>query len=81
MHALRAQQNYKVATLRIISFYLNAVNPPTPESMFFEIKERLEGLKHIGFFGGWGTQREGVGMSTVQKGAILRKCLNTLVFH
>ena len=28
----------------IISFYLNAVNPSTPESMLFVVKERLEGL-------------------------------------
>ena len=36
-------------------------------------KERLEGLKYNIDFGGrgWGTQGEGIGMSTVQKGAIL----------
>ena len=36
----------------LFSFYLNAVNPPTPESMLFEVKESLEGLKYnIGFRG------------------------------
>ena len=48
----------------IISFYLNAVNPPpptpTPESMLFVVKERLVGLKHNGFGGrGWGYTRVG----------------------
>ena len=53
----------------IISFYLNAVNPPTPESMLFVDKERLEGLKHnIGFRErGGGTQGDGIGMFTVHK--------------
>ena len=41
--------------------------------MLFVVKGRLEGEKHdIGFLG------EGVAMSTVEKGAILQKCLNTL---
>ena len=31
--------------------------------------------------GGGGTQGEGIGMSTVQKGAILEKCLNTFASH
>ena len=41
--------------------------------MLFVVKERLEGLKYnIGFGGrGWGTQGKGIGMSSVQKGAIL----------
>ena len=30
---------------------------------------------------GWGRQGMGIGMSTTQKGAILRKCLNTFVPH
>ena len=40
----------------IISFCLNAVNPPIPESMLFIVKERLKGLKYnFGFRGrGWG---------------------------
>ena len=40
----------------IISFCLNVVNPPIPESMLFIVKERLEGLKYnFGFRGrGWG---------------------------
>ena len=53
---------------------LNVVNPPTPESMLFVVKERLEGLKHnFGLGGGGGStlQGKGTGMSTVQKGAIL----------
>ena len=29
----------------IISFFLNVINLPTPESMLSEVKERLEGLK------------------------------------
>ena len=28
---------------------------------------------------GWGRQGKGIGMSTMQKGAILRKCLKTLL--
>ena len=48
---------------------LNTVNPPTPESMLFVDKERLEGLKHnIGFRErGGGTQGDGIGMFTVHK--------------
>ena len=67
----------------IISFCLNAVNPPIPESMLFTVKERLEGLKYnFGFRGrGGGTQGEGIGMFTVQKGVILKKSLNTFVPH
>ena len=30
---------------------------------------------------GWGRQGKGIGMPTMQKGAILRKCLNTFVPH
>ena len=29
----------------IILFCLNTINPPTPESMLFVVKDRLEGLK------------------------------------
>ena len=45
----------------IISFHSNAVNPPTPESMLFEVKERLEGIKYNIDFGGrgWGYTGEG----------------------
>ena len=42
--------------------------------MLSEVKERLEGSKYNIDFGG-------KGMSTIQKGAILRKCLNTFVPH
>ena len=53
-------------------FYLNAVNPPTPQSMLFEVKESLEGLKYNILGGGsFGSQGEGIGMSTVQEGAFL----------
>ena len=47
------------------------------------VKERLEGLKcNIGFGGRrWGYTGGGVGISTVQKGAILLRCLNTFVLH
>ena len=40
---------------------LNVVNPPTPESMLFVVKERLVGLKHNTGFGGrgWGYTRVG----------------------
>ena len=40
--------------------------------MLFEAKERLKGLKYNIDFGGGsgGTQGEGIGMSTVKKGAI-----------
>ena len=44
--------------------------------MLFVVKERLEGLKYnidLGG-GGGGTQGEGIGMSTVQKGAIVPHC-------
>ena len=48
-----------------------------------EVKERLEGPKYDIDWGGrgWGRQGKGIGMSTMQKGAILRKCLNTFVPH
>ena len=57
----------------LFSFYLNAVNPPTPESMLFEVKESLEGVKYnIGFRGGsFGSQGEGIGMTTAQERAFL----------
>ena len=49
--------------------------------MLFEVKERLEGIKYNIDFGGrgGGTQGKGIGMSTMQKGAILKNCLNTFV--
>ena len=42
--------------------------------MLSEIKERIEGPKYNIDFGGrgWGKQGKGIGMSTTQKGAILR---------
>ena len=44
--------------------------------MLFVVKERLEGLKYNIDFGGGGggTQGEGIGMSTIQKGAIVPHC-------
>ena len=44
--------------------------------MLLVVKERLEGPKYnidLGG-GGWGTQGERTGMSTVQKGAIVPHC-------
>ena len=40
----------------IISFCLSTINPPTPESTLFVVKERIEGLKYNIDFGGrgWG---------------------------
>ena len=56
--------------------------------MLSEVKKRFEGPKfNIDFdidFGGkgfWGRQGKGIGISTMQKGAILRKCVNTFVPH
>ena len=52
--------------------------------MLSEVKERLEGPKYnIDFVGGrgGGRQGKGIGKSTIQKGAILWKCLNTFVPH
>ena len=49
-----------------------------------EVKEGLEGPNcNIDFGGrrGWGRQGKGIGMPTMQKGAILGKCLNTFVPH
>ena len=49
-----------------------------------EVKERLEGPKYNIDFGegrGGGRQGKGIGKSTIQKGAILRKCLNTFFPH
>ena len=55
---------------------------PTPESMLFAVKERGEGIKHnTGFGGGGGLQGEGIGLFTVQKGTIIKKCVNTFVPH
>lgn len=64
---------YKQLHSFIFSLYLNAVNPPTPKSMLFVAKERLEVPKHNIVFGGWGWwyTRGGIGMTTAQKGAIL----------
>ena len=49
--------------------------------MLSEVKERLEGPKYNNDFGGKGLGRQGkgIGMSTMQKVAILWKCLNTFV--
>ena len=65
---------YQTFNSLIISFLLNAINPLNPKSMLSEIKERIEGPKYNIDFGGrgWGKQGKGIGMSTTQKGAILR---------
>ena len=49
--------------------------------MLSEVKERFEGPKNNNDFGGKGLGRQGkgIGMSTMQKVAILWKCLNTFV--
>ena len=68
----------------IVSFFLNVINLPTPESMLSEVKERLEGLKyHLDFRerGWWNTGGGDRYMFTVEKGVILQKCLNTFVPH
>ena len=51
--------------------------------MLPKVKERLEGPEYNIDFGwmGWGRQGKGIGMSTMEEGAILRKCLNTFVPH
>ena len=51
--------------------------------MLSEVKKRLEGPKFNVDFGGrgWGRQEKGISISTMQKGAILRKCVNTFVPH
>ena len=50
--------------------------------MLFVVNGGLEGEKHdigiLGKGGGGLTRGEGIAMSTVEKGAILQKCLNTL---
>ena len=50
----------------------------TKKKQLSEVKERLEGPKYNIDLKGRG---KGIGMSTMQKGAILRKCLNTFVPH
>ena len=51
----------------IISLFLHAVNPLTPRiNVVWNKKKRLEDPKFI---------------SSMQKGAILRKCVNTFVPH
>jgi len=51
--------------------------------MLSEVKNRLVGPNfNIDFGGrGWGRQGKGIGISTMKKGAILRKCVNTFVPH
>ena len=53
--------------------------------MLSEVKKRLEGPKYNIDFGGGGRglgrQGKGISISTMQKGAILRKCVNTFVPH
>ena len=66
-----------------IPLILHSFLTPTPESMLSKVKERLKGLKYnIGFGGrGWGYTRKGKSMSTMEKEAILQKCLNTFIPH
>ena len=61
----------------------NTITPPPPPTPESKVKERLKGLKYsIGFgVSGGGTQRKGTGMSTIEKEAILQKCLNTFIPH
>lgn len=56
-----------------ISVRLNALNSPTPESILYVMKVRLEGLKHNIDFGArrCGTQGEGIDRTTIQKRATL----------
>ena len=51
--------------------------------MLSEVKEKLDGPKYNIDSGGrgWGRQEKGIGMSTMQKGAISRKCLDTFLPH
>ena len=50
--------------------------------MLSKVKERLEGPKYNIDFGGKGLGYRGEGdMSTMQKGVIYGKCLNTFVRH
>ena len=51
--------------------------------MLSEVKRRLEGPKfNIDFEGkGLGRQGKGISISTMPKGAFLRKCVNTFVPH
>ena len=53
--------------------------------MLSEVKKRLEDPKYNIDFGGggggrgWGRQEKGISISTMQKGAILRECVDTFV--
>ena len=51
--------------------------------MLSEVKKKLQGPKFNVDFGGrgWGRQGKGISISTVQKGAILWKCVNSFVPH
>ena len=52
--------------------------------MLSEVKKKTWGSKiQHWFWGGrgWGRQGKGISISTMQKGAILRKCVNTFVPH
>ena len=52
-----------LSTISFIYYFIlfKRRNPPTPESMLFEVKERLEGLKYNIDFGGrgWGYTGQG----------------------
>ena len=50
--------------------------------MLYLVKERREGLKYnIWGGGGRGGQEKGIDVSTIQKGVIVKKALNTFVAH
>ena len=58
--------------------------PSPPESMLSEVKKkdlRVQNSTLILGGGGWGRQWKGISKSTMQKGAILLKCVNTFVPH
>ena len=51
--------------------------------MLSEVKKDLRVQNSTLILGGrgWGRQGKGISISTMQKGAILRKCVNTFVPH
>ena len=53
--------------------------------MLFLVEERLKGVKYNIDFGwrrgGGDTKGEWIDMSTMKKGAVLQKCVNTFVVH
>ena len=76
---------YQTFSSFIISFLLNIVNPLSPRINVVWSKRKTWGPKIQHWFWGEGVgvdrRRRSVGMSTLQKGAISRKCLNTFFPH